>query len=402
MMVEEKSSTGEGVFSLVGKIEKVKAIVNTDSGKQETEFKGEIVFLIEQKGKDFNLRLRRLNLLGTSVKCVKGESGLISLGLVRGSEQIKYTPEGKISIGLNMRLFYPLLTEIEGYIPQKEEVQDVFVPYQDTVEGRLEGEFEITMEQLMKAIYQQKELEEITELKLKGELRATEFTYLSGIVIDLNVVLVAVTFQNWIKIQPVFVRSDPGDASPTGWAFDEMMQSAKCMWKKCCIHFNVLDPIYVDDASYKHLDTTNEASNLKDEVDVDDAVEVFVASTIDAAIKNGWGGGATYNSGTASAKIVTCDDQLRVIDDATGSTLGAVNINHLAHELGHVLGLHHPNAPFPGTLILGTANTVMEPSGFYADNPHPQSNHNCDNADNPLMYTQLKYWDRRCIENPEL
>jgi len=44
----------------------------------------------------------------------------------------------------------------------------------------------------------------------------------------------------------------------------------------------------------------------------------------------------------------------------------------------------------------------MEASGFYADNPHPQSHFNCDNADNPILRWTIAKWTRRCRHNPEI
>jgi len=140
-----------------------------------------------------------------------------------------------------------------------------------------------------------------------------------------------------------------------------------------------------------------------DKVDVDDAVEVFVAEKMTTALYNSWGGGASFDSGTSDAKIVTCDAQLSVPNPNNGS-LGAVNINHLAHELGHALSLKHPGVVATPPMVAATANTVMEPSGFYADNPHPQSQDNCSNADSPLIRTifVMGLWDRRCKPNPEI
>ena len=77
-------------------------------------------------------------------------------------------------------------------------------------------------------------------------------------------------------------------------------------------------------------------------------------------------------SGTATAKVVSTDNQL------------PLNQNHMAHELGHVLGLGHPGDS-TDTLVDGCAGSVLEPSGFFADNPGLQCEANCDNASNPLL-----------------
>jgi hypothetical protein len=180
------------------------------------------------------------------------------------------------------------------------------------------------------------------------------------------------------------------------------MQVAKCNWRKCCIHFNVLDPIYVDDDSYKELSSLNEWVALKNEVSVDNAIEVFMADHMTNQLYDDYGGGGCYDSGQADAKIVSCDAQLKVFDPTTGASLGAVNYNHLAHELGHAMGLAHPGDIVNPPMVEATANTLMEPSGFVADNPHQQSQHNCDSLNNPLFYWRLIISDYRCVQNPEI
>lgn len=168
-------------------------------------------------------------------------------------------------------------------------------------------------------------------------------------------------------VQPVFIAAD-GDTPPTGSDFYPLLARANEIWAKCCIQFRAKCPIYVDEQEYR-ISTPDEASDFKDEVDVDDAVEIFVVERLDP--EDTWGGGATWGSGTAGAKIVTGDNQL------------PVNQNHLAHELGHALGLGHPGEV--DSLTDGCAGSVMEPSGFYADNPEYQCRHNCQSASNPLL-----------------
>jgi hypothetical protein len=61
-----------------------------------------------------------------------------------------------------------------------------------------------------------------------------------------------------------------------------------------------------------------------------------------------------------------------------------VNQNHMAHELGHVLALGNPGNS-GDNLVDGCAGSVMEPSGFFADNPGVQCDANCQNDSNPLL-----------------
>lgn len=140
-------------------------------------------------------------------------------------------------------------------------------------------------------------------------------------------------------------------------------------------------------------------------MNVADAVEVFVVERMDFACD--WGGGACSSSGTAAAKVVTCDQQLEIPDPCPCLGLcpsacppcqtGDVNYYHLAHELGHALNLAHPG-DWGRSLVPGTAGSNMEPSGFCCDNPNVQSARNCRAASNPLLY-----WGRSiCRGTPDI
>ena len=177
-----------------------------------------------------------------------------------------------------------------------------------------------------------------------------------------------------LLIQPVFI-SGPGATPPTGSDFYPLLARANEIWSKCCTQFRSKCPVYVDNQNYR-ISTQAEATAFKDEVSVDDAIEVFMVERLDP--ETTWGGGATFSSGTANAKIVTGDNQL------------PGNDNHLAHELGHVLGLGHPGNA--GTLVDSCPGSVMEPSGFFADNPEFQCRFNCRMASNPLLTTLLGPW----------
>ena len=95
------------------------------------------------------------------------------------------------------------------------------------------------------------------------------------------------------------------------------------------------------------------------------------------------GGGATFSSGLASAKVISSDDNSEGVCVPGGA---ACNRTHLAHELGHVMTLHHPGVGgIPAYMVNGSTGTLMCPSGFTADNPRRNSVFNENNVNNPLF-----------------
>lgn len=135
---------------------------------------------------------------------------------------------------------------------------------------------------------------------------------------------------------------------------------------------------YEVNAAWKTITAdAQEEDDLRNSYDNPDCVEVFFVEHWDP--EGAHGGGATWSSGTASAKIITSDENDNGID-----------LHHLAHELGHAVGLKHPGSGCPDpvdcpTLYDGSSGTVLCGSGYENDNPDVQSQENGDNANNPLM-----------------
>jgi hypothetical protein len=209
-----------------------------------------------------------------------------------------------------------------------------------------------------------------------------------------------------LNVQPVFIGTGPADTATMASVYDTLIKRASEIWNRCgsvrCISLRSLPPVYVSNTDYLVLNSEAEAVALQGTVNVANAVEVFVADRWDPYMD---GGGACWSCGTASAKVVTCAQQLSVpcpppsppCSGGPGDLCGDVNYYHLGHELGHALGLAHPGYGYPG-FPGGSYNSIMEPSGFCLDNPAVQSAFNCRSASNPLLY-----WGRDiCAGTPDI
>jgi hypothetical protein len=175
----------------------------------------------------------------------------------------------------------------------------------------------------------------------------------------------SITFQGW---PPVFQFHFSGD----GLAFGK--PGAIAQWAKADVVFEWRDWMTVWNASYLTLNS-GESAGLRGEVSVDDCVEVFFVDQLSP--NSMWGGGATWGSGTAAAKIISSDQNADFGIDHT----------HLAHELGHAMALMHPGS---GTADDGSTGTLMCPSGFMNDNPQVNSQENKDKISNPLFTFAIK------------
>jgi hypothetical protein len=163
--------------------------------------------------------------------------------------------------------------------------------------------------------------------------------------------------------------------SGIGLAFGE--PGARTQWKKADVTFDIRDWKTTFAPSHWEL-SESEADALRDDIEDDDCIEVFFVNSLSP--DDLWGGGATFGSGTASAQIISSDDNARHNIDFT----------HLGHELGHVLGLRHPNAAATASAVPASTGTLMCPSGFMNDNPTVNSQENENLLQNPLLTFSLK------------
>lgn len=404
----------EKAYLLIGKIDNVEGTIKTDKGVQDTVFSGQLTFkaTLDEKG-TFNLALIRLNLLSKGVRTSRGDTGVIGLSLAKPTYPVKYS-DGQFDVQSTLTLHYPLIDKIKGYRTKAQNGDTNFIPFTETMNATLSGKFANKLQP-----------NQGEPLRLDGEM-LFELDDGDPALLPLMRCIISLEFL-WeelfeaaevLKIQPVFIGSGAADPTATGSSFDTLIRRAFDLWNRCgterCIRLLVDPPMYINNNDYRVLDNDAEAFALKDEVDVADAIEIFVVERLDDVMAVNWGGGGAIGSGTASAKIVSSDQNLDVpcpepcttheaiagsnADMCTrcGDTLGCgdVNYQHLSHELGHVMNLGHPLNP--RTLSPSTASSVMEPSGLCCDNPDIQSALNCRNASNPLLF-----WDRAtCDETP--
>jgi hypothetical protein len=171
------------------------------------------------------------------------------------------------------------------------------------------------------------------------------------------------------------------DVDLTGKGLPFGQPGANAQWRKADVTFEWRSWKTIWKSQYFTLDIADgEDAALRGEVSDGDCIEVFFVDTFDNP--STWGGGATFSSGLASAKVISSDDN----SESVCSSGAACNVTHLAHELGHVVTLAHPGTGgLPAYRAVGNSGTLMCPSGFTADNPRRNSVGNEMNANNPLF-----------------
>jgi len=387
-------------YYLTGNLKEAAGQVIADVGKQRASFFGAIGIRVVPRGREVSLFLTDLNLVSEGVSAKRGKTGPLSLMLAE-EVGLSYDPKsGQASAELALILHYELIDRLKGFqqLGSKGE-QDLFAPFTEGMKGKLNISFPEGLQ-----------LQDKGETKAECEIELELSKTVLGVVrlVSLRVYLEL----SWtrlfspaqvLRVQPVFIGTGPSDPNATGRVFSTLIRKAAELWNRCgsvrCITIVSNTPIYLNKPAYKVLESETEAINLLAEVNVANAVEVFVVDRMDFACS--WGGGACFSSGTASAKVVTCDQQLSIpapcpcpgycpatCPPCPPCQTGAVNYYHLAHELGHALNLAHPPGP-SGGLAASTPGSNMEPSGFCCDNPNVQSAKNCRNASNPLLYWGL-------------
>jgi hypothetical protein len=158
------------------------------------------------------------------------------------------------------------------------------------------------------------------------------------------------------QIRPVFFRNDPGkaDQSPTGKSLNPRLKEASRIWGKCGIEFKAAESRMVEDSVSKiagkdnaELDVVQKAYGKKGT-----GPQVFFLDN-DLSV---FGGGRT---GPNVGDSMSTGDDAKVMLSDHGS-----NDRLLAHELGHAMGLLHPDE-----MPYIPKESIMEPSGIGKTNP---------------------------------
>lgn len=385
-------------YQLTANLEDAQGTVMTEKGEDRAEFFGSMAFRVVPGGeKGVSLYLSKLNLVSKGVGTPRGDSGLLSLSLLTEDQmRVEYDPRsGRFGTAAPLKFHYELIDRIRGFRQAEGKGEaDLFAPYTEVMIAELSGRFSEPLE-----------ARDEGKVSADVEMMLKLTSPVLGVIQEVRL-YAKLVFQWWhllkpaefLKIQPVFIGYGSTDPNRTGTAFDTLMNRCIELWNRCgsvrCIKFAVNTPIYINNSAYKVLDSSAEATSLRAEVNVADAVEVFVVDHMVTSVACSWGGGACWGSGTASAKVVSCDQQLSVPCPCPAACTGYcpcgacqcgdVNYYHLAHELGHALNLDHPGQPYG--LAEVTYGSNMAPSGFCCDNPNVQSAKNCRNASNPLLY----------------
>ena len=172
-------------------------------------------------------------------------------------------------------------------------------------------------------------------------------------------------------IQPVIVVRYPPPISQSGAGLAFGMPGATREWAKTNVVFEVRPVKPLFRAEYWEM-SDDERIGLGSTVQDDDCIEVFFVHAFDPEHLRG--GGTAQGGGTASAQIFSSD----------GNARNGIDKTHLAHELGHVLGLDHPNSALAG-LVPASTGTLMCTSGFRIDNLQRNSRENGRRIQNPLI-----------------
>lgn len=338
--------------------------------------------------RQFNLAFFGVQQSAISGKETKSKTGVLGMTIPPSARkvQLRYDAQNRTLSGeIPVQAHFPQLDEIfppEMAKRNREGDDDFAVSRTQPGRVKFQIKFADALDQVASRAVQSKEA-----IKVEGQTSATveveplkdnRFTVADYFVRLSEARLVAeigfiVRFEaaNRLCIQPVRIRSGAADPTPTGAGLAFGLPGATTQWNKADVVFQVRDWMTVTNAAWKVASEGAEETDIRASVSVDDCIEIFFVENFTPESLHG--GGATWSSGTANAKIITSD----------GNAVGGIDFTHLAHELGHVIYMGHPGNPFG--MFDPSTNTLMCPSGWRRDNPTRNSQANKDHVANPLF-----------------
>lgn len=331
----------------------------------------------------------------TGREAIGNESGALGFSLSGKESSLSYNPRSQMIEG-SLHGF----VNIPGYVDpkpkqigdSKDDEGDAFAA--TTQEAVLHIAFS-TKEELQNLIGLDKQMSFDGEMKLMLEVKADDDLQIKPYELQAELIPVVIDWGWYLEtarnlcVQPVRIGrfSFTGGWPPvfnqeyTGTGLPFGKPGAITEWKKADVTLTWREWQTVWNSSYWDF-SESEHTALRATVDVDDCVEVFFIDNMQPSVF--WGGGASFNSGTASAKVISNDENADF----------GVDLTHLAHELGHVVSLCHPGSSSCESrpeMNPSSSGTLMCGSGFNNDNPAVNSTENENNVNNPLITFSLKF-----------
>lgn len=372
----------------------------TEQYAQPTHVIGEIEYLVERSvDEEVNVQLGRIGVLSSAAATAAGSSGRISVHAGRHrASQLGYSgSDWQLALHFDAEMLYEALQWAEP--DQNERTQDYFDTPAEVVRASLEGIIAPVTEPIVETesgrfsgqlviAYADGGLHQLDEIRILLDqvrifyLGAPRVELSSDKVPDEQTVLQAYADagagaidHKTIWLQPVIFADAPTDPQPTGRTLNDQVAEANRLWNQGCIYFVVAaEPHLIVDPGLKISSDYNALIQsfvvMGDQNPALNVIEVyFVNNTL---AKDGGGYTRDGKSGLAKVFISDWNDQPPLI-----------NPRVLAHELGHVLSLAHPDEPSIG-YVPASVESLMT-----VDIPNPDHNtlYNCLVGTNPAQAT---------------
>ena len=290
---------GDTPFLLL-KLDKVQLMIDGVKSKNNPTLNTELLYRFSDGKFGMEAELMSFGFVTNGFESKRGKTGNISIRFLPEHTKTTYNSKSNlITTEFEAEIHYPLIDKIMGFKEpgESKEIQDNFRSFTETISGvitcRLDRRPDIKdkKEQTLRVIMDMKM--NIAE-KAVG---AFEYAVVSEFELEATIVW-PLYFQKVINVQPVFVEYVPdtgcslgGGVASTGGSWDIMKEYADDIWSRCCLHLNLLPPVYVADDDWRIL-SSGEADALRSSYDDPNAVEIFFTETFDPI--GTWGGGATW------------------------------------------------------------------------------------------------------------